>query len=73
MLDGSGCLVDPLSVEDIAAGMLTVLSDAALRAGMIERGLERARAFSWEKCAKQVLEVFDSLECAHAGPPAGRG
>jgi len=73
VLDGSGCLVDPLSVEDIAAGMLTVLSDAALRAGMIERGLERARAFSWEKCAKQVLEVFDSLECAHAGPPAGRG
>jgi glycosyltransferase involved in cell wall biosynthesis len=72
VLDGSGCLVDPLSVEDIAAGMLKVLFDGELRDGMIERGLERARAFSWEKCAKQVLEAFDSLERLTSGRPDGR-
>jgi glycosyltransferase involved in cell wall biosynthesis len=72
VLDGAGCLVDPLSVEDIAAGMLKVLSDGALRGRMIERGLERARAFSWQTCAKQVLEVFDALELKQSGQPSGR-
>jgi glycosyltransferase involved in cell wall biosynthesis len=62
VLDGAGWLVDPLKVEDIAAGMKKVLMDPALRAKMIARGLERSKAFSWEQCAAQVLAVFDSLE-----------
>jgi glycosyltransferase involved in cell wall biosynthesis len=61
VLDGSGCLVDPLKVEEIAAGMKKVLLDPELRAGMIERGIERAKAFGWEQCARQVLAVFDAL------------
>ena len=61
VLDGAGCLVDPLDVEAIAAGMKRVLLDPELRAGMIARGIERSRAFSWEQCARQVLAVFDSL------------
>jgi len=61
VLDGSGCLVDPLDVEAIAAGMRKVLLDPELRAGMVARGMERSKAFSWEQCAKQVLAVFDSL------------
>jgi glycosyltransferase involved in cell wall biosynthesis len=61
-LDGAGYLVDPQKVEEIAAGMLKVLNDAPLRSTMIARGLERATAFGWEKCAAQVLAVFDTLE-----------
>ena len=66
VVEGSGCLVDPLSVEDIAAGMLKVLRDAPLRADMIAKGLERAKAFSWDRCARQVLAVFDSLDSLDA-------
>jgi glycosyltransferase involved in cell wall biosynthesis len=62
VLDGSGCLVDPLSVEDIAAGMKGVLLDAPRRAAMIAKGLERAHDFSWDKCARQLLAAFDSLD-----------
>jgi glycosyltransferase involved in cell wall biosynthesis len=62
VLDGSGWLVDPLSVEDIAAGMKKVLFDPELRAAMVAKGIERSKAFSWEQCAKQVLAVFDSLD-----------
>jgi len=68
VLDGSGWLVDPLSVEDIAAGMKKVLFDPQLRAAMVAKGIERSKAFSWEQCAKQVLAVFDSLE--HSSAPA---
>jgi glycosyltransferase involved in cell wall biosynthesis len=62
VLGGSGWLVDPLSVESIAAGMKKVLFDSELRAAMVAKGIERAKAFSWEQCAKQVLAVFDTLE-----------
>jgi glycosyltransferase involved in cell wall biosynthesis len=61
VLEGSGVLVDPLSVDDIAAGMMRVLSDPELRAAMIARGIERSKDFGWEKCARQVLAVFDTL------------
>lgn len=56
---GAAELVDPLDVQAITAGMRKVLSDSALREKMIARGLERAKDFGWEKCARQVLEVFD--------------
>lgn len=38
--------------------LMKVLGDAGLRADLAARGLERARAFSWEKCAAQHLEVY---------------
>jgi glycosyltransferase involved in cell wall biosynthesis len=67
VLDGAGLLVDPLSVEDIAAGIRTVLSDGPLRSAMIARGIARAKAFSWDRCARQVLAVFDSLDSPKSG------
>ena len=64
--DGAAQLVNPLDVDDIAAAMRRVLSDGTLRAKMVARGLERARDFSWEKCARQVLEAFDHVAGAYA-------
>ncbi len=58
---GAAVLVDPLSVDDIAAGMRQVIVDPALRARLIARGLERAGDFGWEKCAAEVLALFDRL------------
>lgn len=69
VLAGAGCLVDPLSVEGIAAGMRKVLLDAPLREAMIEKGLERAKAFGWDKCARQVLAVFDALNASGIAVP----
>jgi hypothetical protein len=34
---------------------------------MVARGLERAKDFSWERCARQVLTVFDTVGSAPAG------
>jgi glycosyltransferase involved in cell wall biosynthesis len=61
VVDGAGYLVDPLNVDEIAEGMRIVLQDPARREKMIARGLERAKDFGWEKCARQVLAVFDSV------------
>src|SRR6185295_16244885 len=47
-------LVDPYSVEDIANGLDRVLSDAALRAAMVERGYARVAQFSWERSVRAI-------------------
>jgi glycosyltransferase involved in cell wall biosynthesis len=64
VVNGSAYLVDPLNVGSIAAGIQTVLLDDKLRADLIERGLLRAKDFSWEKTARQLLAVFDSMSSA---------
>lgn len=61
----AGLLVDPLDVRAWARAMAQVLADPALRVALRQRGLRRARMFSWERCARETLEV---LEEAGMGP-----
>ncbi|MGQ9584455.1 MAG: glycosyltransferase family 4 protein [Anaerolineae bacterium] len=57
----AGLLVDPLDVDAIAQALVRVGSDRTLRESLTLLGLERARAFSWERAARQVLAVLDAL------------
>lgn len=50
--------VDPLDTESIADGMRRVLDDRALRDSLAQRGLERARLFSWDRTARETHEVL---------------
>jgi glycosyltransferase involved in cell wall biosynthesis len=54
-------IVNPENVFDIARGMREVLLNDALRSGLIERGLEQARQFSWERTAAQVLQNYEEI------------
>jgi glycosyltransferase involved in cell wall biosynthesis len=51
--------VNPLDVEGLKDAMERVLCDEELRAEMVKRGLERARNFSWERCAEETLAVLE--------------
>ena len=51
-------LVDPHSVEGIAAGIERLLTDSALRERLRSAGLARARIFSWEETARRTAEVL---------------
>lgn len=51
---------DPRSVEDIASRMESVLFDSELRERLSRRGRERAAQFSWERCARETLDVLVS-------------
>lgn len=51
--------VDPLDTEDIAKKMSVLIKDDKLRREMIEKGLKQVRKFSWEKTARQTLEVLE--------------
>ncbi|HYN88205.1 MAG TPA: glycosyltransferase family 1 protein, partial [Ardenticatenaceae bacterium] len=54
----AGMLVPPNDVEEWTVAMWRLLSDSALRESMIEKGLKRAATFSWEKAARQHLDVY---------------
>jgi alpha-1,3-rhamnosyl/mannosyltransferase len=49
---------DASHTEELVRKMEEVLSDETLRAGMIARGLEQVKKFSWEKCARETLDVL---------------
>jgi glycosyltransferase involved in cell wall biosynthesis len=59
--DAAAFLVDPLNVDSIAWAIKEVLRNEDLRTSMVARGLERARDFSWERCALEVLAFLESL------------
>jgi glycosyltransferase involved in cell wall biosynthesis len=54
-------MVDPYDVEALAQAMRRALTDADLRAGMREKGRERATQFTWERAARQTAAVYREL------------
>ncbi|HME00408.1 MAG TPA: glycosyltransferase family 1 protein [Terriglobia bacterium] len=51
--------VDPHDPHDIAEKVERAADDAEARRGMIEKGLARAREFTWRRCAEGTLKVYD--------------
>lgn len=49
---------DPLSVEEMAACMQSVLLDLQLSRRLRQKGMERAHEFTWERCARETLDVL---------------
>ncbi len=55
---GAAVLVDPTSVESIAAG----IAEAVARRGeLAERGLQRARRYTWDASAELLVELWREL------------
>lgn len=52
--------VDPYNVEDIVRAMYRVLTDAELRKSLKDRGLKRAKLFSWDKTVREVCQIFEN-------------
>jgi glycosyltransferase involved in cell wall biosynthesis len=51
-------LVDPRRTEAIAEGLVRLLAERGLGEALGERGLARARAFTWEQAARATEEVY---------------
>lgn len=64
-------LVDPLDVTAIAEGMYAMLSNPEARQAYVARGLERVKGFGWERCASEVLSLFESLAQSSGRPVLG--
>lgn len=54
-------LVDPYDVDSIVDGLSRVLSDPALAQTMRQKGLVRAREFSWERSVGRTLALYREI------------
>jgi len=54
-------LVNPNNVEEIAKAMQTIWTNGTIRKKYQTLGLERAKHFSWKKCAKETLMVLEEV------------
>jgi glycosyltransferase involved in cell wall biosynthesis len=63
-------LVRPDSVDELAGALRRVAQDPALREELRAKGLRRAQAFSWDRCARETLAVY---QLAHARRNGGSG
>jgi glycosyltransferase involved in cell wall biosynthesis len=51
-------LVDPYSADAIADGIHRAVTDESLRADLIDRGLARARTFSWAQSVAKIHRIY---------------
>jgi glycosyltransferase involved in cell wall biosynthesis len=53
--------VDPRSVSELSAAMRRICEDRSLRAALRRSGLDRAKQFTWQRSARQHMEVFKQM------------
>ena len=54
----AGLLFDPENTAEMAAAIVRVSTDEALRAGLIASGREQAAGFSWLKAAREAVRIY---------------
>ncbi len=58
---GAALLVNPSNPEAITAAIQRLINNDVLYAELQKKGVERARQFSWEEMAKEVLKIYESV------------
>ncbi|QNP30036.1 glycosyltransferase family 4 protein [Cylindrospermopsis curvispora] len=53
--------VDPNNQEELEVAVYKLLIDHSLRDNLIQRGLARAKKFSWRRMAEETLDVYKSI------------
>ena len=57
----SGLTFDPYSVDSIATTLQHLLTDKELQLELRQKGLSRAKQFSWETCARRTIAVLEAV------------
>ena len=54
-------LFNPHDPQELAQAILKVASEPDVRRRLVDLGVMRAREFTWERAARETLEVFGEL------------
>jgi len=57
----AGLIIDPEGEDSIAGAIERLWESDTLRSELREKGLRRAKDFSWEKTARETLKVYEEL------------
>ena len=61
VVGNAGILVSPTDINGLASAMIRVLTDSELRNTLCQRSLERTKFFSWDKVARETLDIYNEL------------
>jgi alpha-1,3-rhamnosyl/mannosyltransferase len=53
-------MIVPINVDGFTFETLGILTDDELAKQMAERGTIRSQQFSWEKCARDTLKIYEA-------------
>lgn len=62
ILNGAALFFDPKNKDDMVSKIEKAIKDKDLRKEMIKKGKLQVKKFSWEKCAHETLQVYDSID-----------
>lgn len=57
----AGLMIDPQSADDLASALAKVVGDSELAARMRISGLVRAATFSWDRCGRETLSLYQDI------------
>ncbi|MBP3979775.1 glycosyltransferase family 4 protein [Acidovorax sp. JG5] len=57
----AGMMVDPDDVDAMRESLLTLLEDGSVASRLANLGLQRAATFSWERCARETVQVYEHI------------
>lgn len=57
----AGLFFNAGDIYDMAEALYKIIVDQPLREKLIARGLEKAKNYSWEKCAIETLDIIENL------------
>ena len=61
VVGSAGLLVDPYSTDQIEQAIRTIITDKKLKQRLSKLGIKQVEKFSWDKMARVVLKVFESI------------
>jgi glycosyltransferase involved in cell wall biosynthesis len=61
VLGDAAAYVEPGDADGLAGAIATLLTDAAPRAALIDRGRTQAAQYSWDACAAGVVHLYEHL------------
>ena len=61
VLGDAALFFDPYDVEEMSFAIRQMLEDESLRDKFRQKGLERAKLFTFEKMTNRILNVFESI------------
>ncbi len=56
-----GLMFSPYDIKGMANAIIQILTDKKFKKELIMRGFEQAKKFSWQKCAKETLELYEEV------------
>jgi glycosyltransferase involved in cell wall biosynthesis len=61
VIGDAGIMIDPYNVDEMAKSMYDILKDDGMKGDMVKRGQKQIKKFSWDKCAKETLDVLEKI------------